>query len=141
MSAKVLKSDPKKSFRQAKQFSETVKKQTVKDIEQGKCTVLEASRELLVSMQSVYKWVYKYSGYLHKNKVMVVEQKSEGYQTRQLEIQLRQTEAALGRKQLELDFLNKLVELAGAELGVDLKKNFSGPALNGSVPTREQDTL
>jgi hypothetical protein len=32
-------------------------------------------------------------------------------------------EAAPDRKQMELDFLNKLIELAGAELRMDLKKN------------------
>ncbi len=132
MAAKVAKPEQKSSLRQVKQFSEAVKRQAVKDIEQGKCTVLEASRELLVSMQSVYVWVYKYSGYLRKNKVLIVEDKSESYQTKVLEARLRQAEAALGRKQMELDLLNKLIELAGAELGIDLKKNFSSPASNGS---------
>ncbi len=83
-------------------------------------------------MQSVYLWVYKYSGYLQKNKVLIVEDKSESYQTKVLEAKLRQAEAALGRKQMEPDLLNKLIELAGAELGVDLKKNFSNPASSGS---------
>ncbi len=132
MAVKVAKPEQKSSLRQVKQFSEAVKRQAVKDIEQGKCTVLEASRELLVSVQSVYLWVYKYSGYLQKNKVLIVEDKSESYQTKVLEAKLRQAEAALGRKQMELDLLNKLIELAGAELGVDLKKNFSNPASNGS---------
>lgn len=136
MAVKVAKSAQKSSLRQVKQFSEAVKRQAVKDIEQGKCTVLEVSRELLVSMQSVYLWVYKYSGYLQKNKVLIVEDKSESYQTKVLEAKLRQAEAALGRKQMELDLLNKLIELAGAELGVDLKKNFSNPASNGSGSTR-----
>jgi len=136
MAVKVAKPAQKSSLRQVKQFSESVKRQAVKDIEQGKCTVLEVSRELLVSMQSVYLWVYKYSGYLQKNKVLIVEDKSESYQTKVLEAKLRQAEAALGRKQMELDLLNKLIELAGAELGVDLKKNFSNPASNGSGSTR-----
>lgn len=120
-----------------KEYSEAVKKQTVKDIEQGKCTVLEASRELNASVTSVYVWVHKYSGYLQKNKKLVVEDKSESYQTKVLESKLREVEAALGRKQMELDFLNKLIELAGAELRMDLKKSFYIPALNGTVPTRE----
>lgn len=136
MSVKVSKPEQKRSLKQVKHFSEAVKRQAVKDIEQGKCTVLEVSRELLVSMQSVYLWVYKYSGYLQKNKVLIVEDKSESYQTKVLEAKLQQAEAALGRKQMELDLLNKLIELAGAELGVDLKKNFSNPASNGSGSTR-----
>jgi len=137
MATKVTKTAGKKSLRPVRQFSEGVKRQTVKDIEQGKCTVLQASRELVVSIQSVYRWVYKYSGYLQKNKKLVVEDKSESYQTKLLEAKLREAEAALGRKQMELDLLNKLIELAGAELHIDLKKNFSSLVSNGTGATRE----
>ena len=137
MATKVTKTAGKKSLRPLRQFSEGVKRQTVKDIEQGKCTVLQASRELVVSIQSVYRWVYKYSGYLQKNKKLVVEDKSESYQTKMLEAKLREAEAALGRKQMELDLLNKLIELAGAELHIDLKKNFSSLVSNGTGATRE----
>lgn len=137
MATKVAKTAGKKSLRPVRQFSEGVKRQTVKDIEQGKCTVLQASRELVVSIQSVYRWVYKYSGYLQKNKKLVVEDKSESYQTKMLEAKLREAEAALGRKQMELDLLNKLIELAGAELQIDLKKNFSSLVSNGTGATRE----
>lgn len=137
MGSKVKKTEAIKSLRQVKHFSEAVKKQTVKDIEQGKCTVLEASREMSVGLNSVYRWVYKYSGYLQKGKVMVVEDQSEVYKSKALEKKLHEAEAALGRKQMELDFLNKLIELAGADLKMDLKKNFSSLASTGTVPTRE----
>lgn len=137
MSTKVTKWQPKKSLRQMKHFSEVIKRQTVKDIEQGKCSVLEASKELLVCHQTIYTWVYKYSGYLQKNKVLVVEDSSENYQSKVLEKKLREAEAALGRKQMELDFLNKLIELAGADLRIDLKKSFSNLASNGTEPIRE----
>ena len=137
MSTKVTKSKPKKSLRQMKHFSEVIKRQTVKDIEQGKCSVLEASKELLVCQQTIYTWVYKYSGYLQKNKVLVVEDSSENYQSKVLEKKLREAEAALGRKPMELDFKNKLIELAGADLRIDLKKSFSNLASNGTEPIRE----
>ena len=137
MTPKRSKSIQKTGFRETRQFSETIKKQTVKDIEQGKCTVLEASRELSVSLQSVYVWVYKYSGYLQKNKTMIVQDASESYKTKALEIKLCEAEAALGRKQMELDILNKIIELAGLELQIDIKKNFSSPALNGTAQTKK----
>src|SRR5215210_2281406 len=114
MGTKVKKTEAIKSLGQVRHFSEAIKKQTVKDIEQGKCTVLEASREISVGLNTVYRWVYKYSGYLQKSKVLMVEDQSEAYKTKALEKKLQETEAALGRKQMELDFLNKLIELAGA---------------------------
>ena len=137
MTTKQFKPIQKTGFRQTRYFSESIKKQTVKDIEQGKCTVLEASRELSVSLQSVYVWVYKYSGYLQKNKTIIVQDASESYKTKALETKLREAEAALGRKQMELDILNKIIELAGLELQIDIKKNFSSPALNGTAQTKK----
>ena len=137
MATKLSKPRQKAALRQLKYFSLVVKRQTVKDIETGKCTVLEASRELGVSQQAVYTWVYKFSGYLQKNKILIVADKSEGYKTKELEKRLREAEAALGRKQMEIDILNKLIEIAGAELKIDLKKSFSSPASNGTGSTRE----
>jgi len=67
----------------------------------------------------------------------VVENNSENYQSKLLEKKLREAEAALGRKQMELDFLNKLIELAGADLHIDLKKSFCNLVSNGTEPTKE----
>lgn len=132
MEGKLSKPVIKGSLAPVRKFSEAIKKQTVRDIEEGKCTVLSASRELSVCYQTVYTWIYKYSRYLQKNKILVVEDKSENYKTKQLEIKLQKAEAALGRKQMELDFLNKLIELASAELKLDIKKNFSNHASSGT---------
>lgn len=132
MATKLSKPRQKAALRQLKYFSLAVKRQTVKDIETGKCTVLEASRELSVSQQAIYTWIYKFSGYLQKNKILIVADKSEGYKTKELEMRLREAEAALGRKQMEIDILNKLIELAGAELKIDLKK--VSQALRRMVP-------
>jgi transposase-like protein len=130
----------KTSLRQRKVFSETVRKQVVKDIEIGKFTVLEASRELSVSDKSIYSWIHRYSRYLKKNKVLVVEEKSEAYKSKQLQEQIRELEATVGRKQMEIDLLNKVIELAGEEYHTDLKKNFSKRPLSGSGSTGELDT-
>ncbi len=114
----------KKSLKLVRYFSEEIRRQTVRDIEDGKCSVTEAGRELGVSVQSVYKWIYKYSRYLVKNKIMVVEDQSESYRTKELEAKIKELEAALGRKSIENDFLKKIIELANEEFGTDLKKNL-----------------
>jgi transposase len=129
-----------KSIQQRRIFSLDVRKSTVKDIESGKCTVLEASRELGVSLTTIYRWLNNYSRYLKSNKILVVQEESELYKSKQLEQRLKELEAIVGRKQMEIDFLNKLIELAGDELGVDLKKNMSNPALRGSINTEAKNT-
>lgn len=112
-----------------KRFSESIKRKVVSDIENGTASVLQASRELNASQQSIYRWIYRYSRYLAKNKIMVIEDQSESYRTKELEKRLKEAEAALGRKQMEIDFLNKLIEFADEEFKIDIKKNLiKGPS-------------
>ena len=99
-------------------------------------SVLSASREYDVDPKSVYKWLNKYSRHLQSSKRIVVEMESEGYKTKELEKRILELEAALGRKQLEVDFLNKMIEIGKEELGVDLKKKYSTPPFNGSEATK-----
>ena len=117
-------------------FSIQIRKQVVKDIEAGKCSVLQVSRELSVSSQSIYRWIYTYSRYLSKNKVMVVEDESEAYRTQELLKEKQKLLAELGQKQLEIDILKKMIELAEAEYGVDLKK-ISGTKLSPGSKRKE----
>jgi transposase-like protein len=122
----------KTNLRQMRVFSLAIKRQVVKDIEEGKVSVLAASQELGVAFQTVYHWLNKYSRHLQSSKRIVVEMESEAYKTKQLEKRILALEAALGRKQLEVDFLNKMIEIGKEELGVDLKKKFSTPPFTGS---------
>lgn len=121
----------KKVKRQNRFFSEEIRKQVIRDIEKGKCTVTQAARELQTSHTTIYKWMYRYSLYLQKDRVLVVENKSEAYRSDELQKRINELEAALGRKQMEIDLLNKVIELAGKEQNVDLKKNFLGRLSNG----------
>ena len=56
---------------------------------------------------------------------MVVEDKSEAYRSQELERRIKDLEAALGRKQMEVDLLSKIIDLANEEFKTDLKKNLS----------------
>ena len=125
----------KLSLRQARFFSEAIKKKAVSDIESGKVSVLAVSREYGTSLQTVYNWLNKYSRHLQSSKRIVVEMKSEAYRTKELEKRNQELEAALGRKQLEIDFLNKIIEKGKEELGIDLKKKSFTPPFSGSATT------
>jgi transposase-like protein len=126
----------KKGLRQVRIFSEPLKRQMVSDIESGKVSVLAASRELKVSIQTVYRWLNRYSRHLQSSRRMVMEMKSESNQTKELQQRIMELEAALGRKQLEIDYLNKMIEIGSQETGVDLKKKFDTPPFNGSATTK-----
>src|SRR5690349_4167166 len=129
------------SLRPRRVFSEALKRKVVQDIEKGKATILAVCREYDVSDQSVYAWVNKYSRHLQSSNEMVVQMKSESYKTKELEKRIQELEAALGRKQLEIDFLNKMIDVGKEELGIDLKKKPFTPPFNGSETTKENTDI
>lgn len=129
------KAKAKLSLKPRRIFSDNLKKKIVKDIEQGKVNVSGASREYQVSIVSVYRWLKKFSTHLHPSTTLVMQMDSEQYRSKELEKRVSELEAALGRKQMEIDYLNKLIEIAGQDLGKDLKKNISMPASVGTGKT------
>jgi|TARA_R110001592_G_C13067181_1_gene741501 transposase len=121
---------PKKvELKSPRLFSEEIKKEVVKEIELGNLTVIQAARLYdIKSNQTVYRWIYKYSRTLKKSTRLVMEKDSIDFKLKQLEEKTRQLEAALGRKQLELDIYKQMVDLASKDLAIDLKKNFGEQA-------------
>jgi len=122
----------KRKTRQRRVFSEDLKRKIVKEIEQGKANIATVCREYSVSDVSVYKWLHKYSSYLQKGVKVVMELNSEGYRSKELEKRVKDLEAAVGRKQLEVEFLNKLIEIANEQLGIDIKNKSFTPPSTGS---------
>lgn len=121
-----------KQLRQRRVFSIELKRKVVSDIEKNKVSVSNVCREYAVNARSVYKWLNKYSRHLQSGKTLVVQMESEQYRSKELEKKVAELEAVVGRKQLEIDFLNKLIEIAGEELKIDLKKKFCTPHCGGS---------
>lgn len=105
-------------------FSATFKEQKVKEIEKGLLSITQASKLYKVSCQSIYKWLYKYSTKYEKGVVQVVQMESEAKKTEELLKRVSELEQVVGQKQLEIDYLNKLLELSSLEFKVDIKKNF-----------------
>lgn len=94
-----------------------------------------ASLEHQVSHQTLYRWLYKYSVGYEPRRILVVQMESEEKKSHELRQRISELERAVGQKQLELDFLNKLLEVGSKELGFDLKKSFSSRPLSGTVTT------
>jgi transposase-like protein len=122
----------KLSLRQTRIFSEPLKKEAVKSIESGKMSVSAVSRDYQVCIQSVYNWLNKYSRHLQSSRRIVIEMNSESNKSNELEKRIKDLETALGRKQLEIDYLNKMIEIGSEETGVDLTKKFGTPPSSGS---------
>jgi len=130
----------KLEIKQKRHFSEEFKKAKVKDIVEKRLTVLELSRLHKVSTVAVYKWLYKYSPYHDRKTTLVVQMESEATKTKYLMQQVADLERVIGQKQLEIDFLNKLLEIGSEELGFDLKKNISSKLSSGTGSAKDSTT-
>jgi transposase-like protein len=119
-------------LRSIRSFSEDFKKQKVQEIVTKKTTVQEVSKLYEIWPQIIYRWIHKYSSDHPKQAKIVVEMESESQKALFYKEKVAELERLVGQKQIELDFMEKLIELASEELDMDLKKNFSSKLLNGS---------
>lgn len=106
-----------------RQFSDEFKLGIVSEYEIGTHTVAELSRLYRVNFQSIYRWIYQYSTYQKKGYVVVEKSSSSSKKLRELEQKVRDLEGLLGQKQVKLEYLDKLIELAESEYGISIKKN------------------
>ncbi len=125
----------KLEIRERRIFSEDIKKKAVKDLTGKRTTIKALVNEHQISHQTVYRWLYKYSPYHEQKCTLVVQMKSEEIKNSELQKRIAGLERVVGQKQLEIDFLNKLLEVGSSELGFDLKKNFNTPPLSGTDGT------
>lgn len=112
-------------IRKVRHFSEVFKKKIVDDLEKGIVKIPEVSLLYDIKKQTIYQWIYRYSVHHKKGTRMVVEMESEAKKTLALQQRIGELERIVGQKQLSLDYLEKLVELASTHFEVDLKKNFA----------------
>ena len=120
----MYKGQEKNNVKQIRHFSEDFKKLKVQEIESKQITVAKIVSLYNVSRSAVYKWIDKYSIHHKKATRIVVELESESQKTERLQRKVAELERIVGQKQLEIDLLNKLIEVSSEELGIDLKKIF-----------------
>lgn len=127
-----------KKIQRKRVFSEELKRQAVKEYEKGEMTVLELSKFYEVSDKSIYNWIYKYSNF-QRSSIRIVEMtKSSTQKIKDLESKIKELERAVGVKQMNIDFLEKMIEIAKDEYDIDIKKNSFTPQSTGSEITKKK---
>lgn len=122
-------------------FSEEFKKARVKEYESGSFGVLELSRMFGIQKAVIYRWIYKYSVY-NKKSVKVVEMKdSATRKLKELETKIKELEQIVGQKQIKIDYLEKMIDLAKEELDIDIKKNSGTPQSGGFNETNKKQDI
>lgn len=72
---------------------------------------------------------------MKKGEVLVVQKESEQQKNIELRARIAELERVIGQKQMEIDFLNKVIELGSEEVKLDIKKKFGGKPSTGSEAT------
>jgi len=111
-----------KAIFKKRHYSEEFKRELVRLFESGKLSVLQLSRLYGVADNCIYRWIYKYSTFNKKGIRVVEMKKSSTSKFKELEQKVKELERLLGQKQIKIDFLEELIEVAKDELNIDIKK-------------------
>jgi transposase len=122
--------------RQRRFFNETFKRSKVSEIDRNILSIAELCKEHQVSRSAVYKWIYKYSLMRKQENRQVIEPESETRKVLLLKQEVSELQRVIGEKQLKMDFLEKVIELAEKEYGLDIKKKFTGKPSCGTGQTK-----
>lgn len=126
-----------KRVRVKRRYSEEFKRSRVKEYESGEFTVNELGKLYSISPQIIYRWIYKFSKLNKKNVVIVESKNSSTKKLKDYEKRIDELERIVGQKQLKIDYLEKLFEVAESDLGFDLKKN-TGSLLSDGITKQKK---
>jgi transposase len=122
--------------RQNRFFNETFKRSKVSELDRNILTITELFSEYQVSRSSFYNWIYKYSQMRKRENKQVIEPESETRKVLLLKQEVSELQRVIGEKQLKMDFLEKVIELAEKEYGLDIKKKFTAKPSYGTGQTK-----
>lgn len=127
-----------RKLRKQRKYSEDFKKRIVTDFESGKFSVAQLERLHGIANPTIYNWIYKFSTFNEKGFRIVEMKDSSNQKMKELEARIKELESAVGRKQIKIDYLEKMMEIAKDELDIDIKKNFGTPQSAGSGKTSKK---
>ena len=116
-------------------FSSDIKKKIVRDLERNFNSISDVCKTYHVSRTSVYRWIFKYSSMAKKQHKQIIEPKSDTQRIKVLEERIKELERIVGQKQLLLEFKDKMIEIAEATYGVDIKKKVGSRLSSGTTST------
>ncbi len=122
----------KKQINVRRIYTDEFKKARVAEYESGKFTIFEISRLFGIRRELLYRWVYKYSVYNKKNVKIIEMSDSSTMKLKDMQLRIKELEQIVGQKQIMIDYLEKMIELASQEFDIDIKKN-SGTKLSGGL--------
>jgi transposase-like protein len=127
-----------KLLKKQRKFSDEFKRSLVKDFESGKFSVYQLEKLHGIANPTIYSWIYKFSNFNEKGYRVIEMKDSAVNKLKALEKKIKELEQAVGQKQIKIDYLEKMMDIAKDELNIDIKKNFSTQQSSGSGKTEKK---
>lgn len=121
-----------KQLRKQLRYSEEFKREIVSIFERGELSVVQIEKLYGVANPTIYKWIYKFSTFNEKGFRVIEMKESSSTKLKALELKIKELEQAVGQKQIKIDYLEKMIDIAKDELKIDIKKNYNTPQSTGS---------
>jgi transposase len=112
------------SKKERRVFSESFKKEKVKQIESGQLTIYRLSKMLELGDTAIYGWMKKYSTQPYKREVVDIETESDYLKSKKLEEEVKHLTRLLDRMHIKLDFYEELINEVNVNYGTDVRKDF-----------------
>ena len=114
-----------RKLKKSRRYSVEFKKEMVNLFESGKFSVRELEKLYGVGNPAIYRWIHKYSTVNEKG-VRIVEMKdSTTKKLKELANKVKQLEQIVGQKQIQIDVLETMIDIANQEFDIDIKKKYS----------------
>ena len=125
-------------IRTPRKFTEDFKRQVVKEYESGTFSVRQLGRLYGLANQQIYSWIYKFSIFNEKGYRIVEAKDSSAVKLKEMEERIKELERSIGQKQIKIDFLEKMIDIAKSDLDIEIKKNYDTSQSAGSGKTRKK---
>ena len=116
-----------RTIRKKRVYTEEFKRSIVKEFESGKTSVLQLEKLYGVHNVSIYHWIYKFSKFNEKGYRIIEMKESSEHKIRDLEKKIKELQCMVGMKQIKIDYLEKMIDLAQEEYKIEIKKNSGTP--------------
>lgn len=125
-----------KRIRKHRSYTDEFKKEIVNGFESGKFSVLQLEKLYGISSTVIYRWIYKFSTFNEKG-IRVVEMKqSSSLKLKELAQKVKDLERIVGQKQIKIDYLEKMIDIAKDEFDIDIKKKHNTSQSAGLEKTK-----
>lgn len=111
--------------RRRRTFSETFKRDKVREIESGQTRISSICKQYSVSDTAVRRWLRKFGFQNQTQERLIIETMSDTLALKTLRERVAELERLVGQKQVEVEFYKQMIDLAQDHYGIEIKKNSS----------------